>query len=379
MSGPQAEAAPPAQVPALRAMPAADPGITRAKRWRWLSFLALGVLALAALGAVLAFRARPPLVGVEIAATGPVTRLLAVNGRIAAAMTVDVRPAVTGVLVALPVAEGDTVTQGQLLGQVDAQAQASAVRQAVAGLDAALVAQAQARQALDRAEALGDTVAQSVRDADAFALQAAAQEVLRREAALEEARIVLDRHSLRAPIAGAVIDLTAEQGQIVGPSLPFLTLATLEAPLVEAVVDEIYATQIALGQTALLQLAGQTKTYEGHVRFVSTSVDVATGGLAVKIAFDTPVTAPIGLTVATNIIVDQLEAALTVPRTALQRSEAGMGVFLAKDGVAQFQPIAVVDWPAARLVVTDGLTEGDVVIADADGLSAGQAVAVDLP
>ena len=37
---------------------------------------------------------------------------------------------------------------------------------------------------------------------------------------------------------------------------------------------------------------------------------------------------------------------------------------------------AVIDWPAARLIVTEGLEAGDVVIADATGLVEGQAVSV---
>jgi hypothetical protein len=41
--------------------------------------------------------------------------------------------------------------------------------------------------------------------------------------------------------------------------------------------------------------------------------------------------------------------------------------------------VTVVDWPAARLIVTDGLSEGDVLITDAAGIADGQAVAVARP
>jgi hypothetical protein len=37
----------------------------------------------------------------------------------------------------------------------------------------------------------------------------------------------------------------------------------------------------------------------------------------------------------------------------------------------------VTDWPAARLIVTDGLAAGDRVITDSTGLTDGLAVAVD--
>ena len=65
--------------------------------------------------------------------------------------------------------------------------------------------------------------------------------------------------------------------------------------------------------------------------------------------------APIGLTVATNIIVERRDAALTLPRTALQTGADGTGVLVVRDGIAMFQPVSVVDWPAARLIVTGAL------------------------
>jgi len=129
-----------------------------------------------------------------------------------------------------------------------------------------------------------------------------------------------------------------------------------------------------LGQPAVLQLAGEARNRDGHVSFVSSLVDAATGGLAVKIAFESPVMAPIGLTVATNIIVEQSDAALTVPRTALQTGADGSSVLVVRDGTAMFQHVSVVDWPAARLIVTGGLTEGDAVIIDPTGVEPGQAV-----
>jgi hypothetical protein len=73
-----------------------------------------------------------------------------------------------------------------------------------------------------------------------------------------------------------------------------MTVADLGELVVEADVDEAYATQIAEGQPAVLQLAGETGTRDGHVSFVSRRVDVDTGGLAVKIAFDAPVDGPRG-------------------------------------------------------------------------------------
>lgn len=361
------------RVPALR--PAIPKTVAKRRLWLW---GAVGLLGLGLAGFVWFqfWMIRPVTVMVEIAALAPVTRVLAINGRIAAVHSVDVKSVVTGKLVKLSVAEGDVVDKDQILAQVDSAVQNASVRQAMAGLDAALVAQQQATETYARSVALGNNIPRSELEADALAVQSAAQEVARQTAVLDQAQIVLGNYTIRAPVSGTVLELGAEEGQLVGPSNRLLTLADLNDVLVEADVDEAYATQIAIGEPAVLQLAGNTETMSGHVSFVSRRVDEATGGLAIKISFDEPMTAPVGLTVTANVIVDQREAALTVPRTALVN---GGEVFLVADGVAKLQPVTVVDWPAARLIATSGLEEGNAVIVDATGIADGQPVAVDGP
>lgn len=323
------------------------------------------------------FEAKPRAVVVETATLAPVTRVLAVNGRIAALHPVEVRSAVTGSLTALLVSEGDFVAEDQILAQVDNDAQTAIVKQADAAMGSARVAQQEAAEAYDRAVFLGDDIARTVREASAHDVQTAGKEVARQIAALDQAKAVLETYTIRAPIAGKVVTLEVEDGQIVGPSVPLLTLADLGDLVVEADVDEVYAAQIVEGQSAVLQMAGETGTRQGHLSFVSTRVDVATGGLAIKISYDSPVKAPIGMTVTTNIIVEQRDAALTVPRTAMYTGDKGTGVFLVENGAVRFQSVSPVDWPADRLIVTEGLTAGDVYVTDTEGLVDGQAVTVE--
>jgi RND family efflux transporter MFP subunit len=272
------------------------------------------------------------------------------------------------------VAEGDFVRAGDDLARIDPAAQLAVLRQAVAGLDAALVAQAQARATLARTDALGANVSRAALDAATATAQAAAQDVARATAMVDQAQIQLANFTLRAPITGTVLALHVETGQSVDPSTRLLTIADLTGLVVETDVDEAYATQIRIGLPAVLQFAGEASVRPGQVRFVSQRIDAATGGLAVQLEFAEAVSAPIGLTVTANIIVDQQEAAFTVPRAAIVSTDAGTGVFVVADGMAQSRAVTVIDWPAARLVVTDGLIEGDTVITDAAGISNGQIV-----
>ena len=49
-------------------------------------------------------------------------------------------------------------------------------------------------------------------------------------------------------------------------------------------------------------------------------------------------------------------------------------VLLLEGTTARKRAVTVIDWPAARLIVTSGLTAGDILITDAPGLSDGQTV-----
>ena len=363
-------------VPALRPL-SPNPRKTP-RRWLWLAG-GLMIATAAVVGYLQPWTQGPLSVAVERVEMQPVTLLLAVSGRVEAQHSVDLRPLVSGPLTHVEVAEGERVEATQILARIDTEAQDAIVRQAMAGLDAALVAQQQAEATYARSLALGDNVSAVVLAADQRAALSAGQEVARMTALLDQAQVQLARHTLRAPISGTIVTMAAEVGQIADISTVLLTLADLTDLVVETDVDEAYAGRITVGQPAVLQLASEGEPRTGQVRSVSGLVDESTGGLAVEIGFESPPVAPIGLTVTANILVDEREAALTIPRTAIVTNGAGPVVFLVRDGTAQTQSVTVTDWPAARLIVTDGLAPGDLVILNPEDISDGQRVEPDAP
>src|SRR5690606_31307456 len=96
---------------------------------------------------------------------------------------------------------------------------------------------------------------------------------------------------------------------------------------------------------------------------------------AVRIAFDDPVSLPVGLTVSANIIVGEYPEAITVPRSAILTEAGKSHVMLLETGVAVLRNVVFSDWPAERVIVTSGLAEGDQVILDPAAVKPGQAVA----
>jgi RND family efflux transporter MFP subunit len=363
-------------------VPAEPPGrsdvvqpTTSRKKWIW-----AGVLVAALVGAALWYFqpwvSKGLAVTVETITPASLVRVLAVNGRIAPLHLVEVKPTVGGAVTAVLADEGDVVKAGDILAKVDPVQQQAAVRQALAGLDAGLAALSQAEANLARAEALGGTIARKALEDAQTARQTAGQEVARLTALFDQTQIELAKYTLLAPMAGTILARHAEAGQVVDPATSMFTVADLRQLVVETDVDEGYAARILPGMAAVLKLKGGTEKLDGSVSFVAPQVDAATGGLAVKIAFEEPVVVPVGLTVTANIIVDQLAAAIAIPRAAVVTDAAGSAVFVVVAGAAVQRAVTIVDWPADRLEVTSGLIAGDIVITDAAGLSDGLAISV---
>jgi RND family efflux transporter MFP subunit len=362
-------------VPALRnsAPPVSQPPGKSPSPWIWAGLTGIMILGVA-LWYFQPWATKGVSVVVETVMLSPMTRVLAVNGRIAPLHQIDVRPAVAGEVKEVLVDEGTAVRRGDLLVRLDPAKQQASVRQAVAGLDAGLVAQSQAEANLARATALGQNIARSALENAQTEWQRAVQEVARLTAIFDQAQIELQKFTISAPIAGTVLSRNVEPGQSVDQSTALFTLADLGALVVETDVDEVYAARIHPGLPAVMQLKGDTVRHDGLVSFVAATVDTATGGLQIKISFVRSIAAPVGLTVTANIIVETLDAAISVPRAAIVRDVAGTAVFVAADGTAVRRTVGVVDWPAERVQVTEGLVEGERVILDATGLADGQAI-----
>jgi RND family efflux transporter MFP subunit len=347
---------------------------TRKRRWSWwqlvlvLGLVAAGVYALVARP----WEPRPAVVAVETLVTGPFSQVLALNGRVAAQEAVKVRSSVSGQAVDVMADEGDVVEAGAVLVQLDTTEVRTRVDQARAALDAGIVSQRQAQANADRAIALGENATRANREDAELALSAASNEVARLQAALEQAQSQLANYTITAPLDGVVLDRRVDRGQLVDPQSDLFTVADIADLLVETDVDELYSSRIRDGLKALLRPVGHTVAQPGRVVFAAPTVDPATGGRAIKIAFDEPVDLPVGLTVNANIIVAETEDALTVPRGAIITEGTESHVMVLEGGVARPQAIEFSDWPAERVIVTEGLSEGQMVILDPTAVGAGE-------
>lgn len=358
-------------------MPKASAAQPRKRRVSgWLIAAILALVAGAGYAAVARpWEVKPIVVKMETVAQGPVSQVLAVTGRVAALRSVVVRPTVQARLVSVSADVGDAVVSGQLIAQLDDSEPKALVDQAAAALEAGKVRRDQARANLERTRALADNVTRATLNDAQAEFDAADQEVSRLQALLSQARTQLEQYAFRAPFDGVILSRAAEEGQIVDTQSELFTLADVSELLVETDVDELYSSQIRPGLKALLKPAGGTVSQSGTVTFAAPTVDSQTGGRAIKIAFDSAVSLPIGLTVNANIVVAENSSAISVPRSAVRTAGTRLFVLVDEAGMAREQDVKVVDWPAERLEITEGLAVGDRVILEPDKVKVGRTVA----
>ena len=320
---------------------------------------------------------KPIEISVETVAAGPATEILAVNGQLVPGNEVVLGAAVAGQISEVLVKEGDQVTEGQILARIEDTIAQAAVEQAEATLESARIDAESAQAAYDRALALKQSMSVSARDSARFTAEAAAAKVRQLAAAAQQARRQLALYHITSPIAGTVLSMNTELGQIVGAASTLFRIGDLAAPLVETDVDEVYGARMKPGLDARVATVGSREVAAATVSFVAPSVDPDTGGRTVRLAFDTPLEVPLpaGLTMSVNIVVETFDAAITLPRTAIRDLGGNPFVMLEKDGRAASVPVSVRSWPSDRLIVAGGLKPGDRVITEPQDIAEGALVA----
>jgi multidrug efflux pump subunit AcrA (membrane-fusion protein) len=181
-------------------------------------------------------------------------------------------------------------------------------------------------------------------------------------------------------MTGVVVTRGVDLGQLVDLQTELFVIADTGDLVVETDVDELYSAYVREGLKALLKPVGTSIVQGGKVVFAAPMVDSATGGREIKIAFDEKVSLPVGLTVNANLIVkSEVENALSLPRRAIVTDGGRSHVLVLENGVAVRREIGFSDWPSERVIVTEGLSEGDAVILDSGAVKPGDKAAPGKP
>lgn len=313
-------------------------------------------------------------------------------GTVQALNTVEIKAQVNGVLVSLPVKEGQEVKPGNVVALIDQRPYKAALDQATAQRAEDLAQLQSAKLDLARYQDLakkGFAPVQQVDDQQAQVNKLTAA-VQADTAAIEAAQINLDYCVIRAPISGRVSIYQTDVGNLIEVSSQTgIVSITQDRPIAAVFTlpeSDLPRIQDAMAKGTLPVVAytndDKTKLGDGTLLTPNNTIDTTTGTIQLKATFpnDNDRLWP-GEFINARLRVDTLHNAITVPLAAIQHGPDGLFVYtVAQNSTVQTQAIEVGYQDDAAAVVTKGLqADQTVVISGQSRLSPGTRVTTGNP
>jgi membrane fusion protein, multidrug efflux system len=327
--------------------------------------------------------ARPPAaqsvvadVVVEMEAPIEVTAI----GTVQPIAVVMVKSRIDGEITRVHFEEGQDVKEGDLLFSLDDRAARAQLRQSEANLERDRAQLQRFHLEVTRQTGLANRgVASAQKLEDTMTSEAMFEATVRAsEAAVENARVVLNYTTIRAPITGRTGSVSFKRGNIVKAVdtaqivLPLVTITQLRPIYVAFTIPERHLTALRAAQSAgrlpvIVTLPDQPeKLITGALTFVDNQVDAATGTISLKATFANEDTWlwP-GQFVNVTLRLGTEANAITAPSIGIQVGQNGPYVYLINDdSTVEMRLVRVNRTIGDKTVVADGLVAGDRIVTD---------------
>ncbi|MGB9722299.1 MAG: efflux RND transporter periplasmic adaptor subunit [Chloroflexia bacterium] len=256
--------------------------------------------------------------------------------------------------------------QEQEAAVTEAQARLTAARAHLQGLlsgpEEAARAEAEARVAQARAN-----LSRLQAGSDSIQVQILERELFLAQLSLEQARAELDKTRLLAPFAGTVVELAADEGEVVGAYSSLVRLADLRQLQIRARIDEIDVGWVSPGQAVTVTLdAFPGRPLRGTVQEIAPAVTIDRGTpyylTTIALRPPLPVTLRLGMAANLTIVTVEKEDALLIPRQAVERIGEGYYVTVLREGRSERVRITLGVADPQYYEVLSGLEEGERVL-----------------
>jgi membrane fusion protein, multidrug efflux system len=297
-------------------------------------------------------------------------------GTVIAYNTDIVRTQITGELTQITFTEGQAVTAGDQLAQIDPRPYQAQLDQTIANrtrdqaqLDNAIANLGRYTELLSKGYAtpqLADT-----QKAQVAQLQSS---IKADEALIEQATVQLGYTRLTSPISGVTGVRQIDIGNIIHPTDPNgLVVVTQIEPisliftLPESDLPQIQA-QMAKGQLTVLAYSqdDKIKLGEGKLLLANNQIAQTTGTIQLKATF--PNTAHMlwpGQLVNARLLIDTRKDGLTIAAPAVQQGQSGSYVYvISPQGKAEVRPVTVAQIFEGQVLIDKGLEANETVVID---------------
>ncbi|MBB5608985.1 MULTISPECIES: efflux RND transporter periplasmic adaptor subunit [unclassified Janthinobacterium] len=301
-------------------------------------------------------------------------------GTMVAVRGVDVTTEIAGLVRTINFKSGQDVAAGQLLVQLNADADIAQLRALEAASELAVSVLAR-----DRQQFAAQAISQAQIDSDLADLKS-------KQALAAQQAALVQKKTIRAPFAGKLGITTVNPGQYLNPGDKIVTLQTIDPIYVDFYIPQKNLSGLQVGQVLNLSSdAYANVAFAGKVSAISSKVDPATRNVQVEATVANPKRQLLpGMFANVNVEVGDKKLYLTLPQTAITYNPYGSTVFVvypasqAPKPATASAPAASASAPAApppkagdlvvqQVFVTTGETRGDQV-AVLTGLTEGQQV-----
>jgi membrane fusion protein (multidrug efflux system) len=289
-------------------------------------------------------------------------------GTLAPVRGVDVTTEIAGLVREVRIKSGDEVKAGQVLFEMNADADIAQMRalQASADLSATTLKR-------DKLQLAAQAIAQAQVDADEADLK-------NRQALVAQQKALVDKKTIRAPFAGKLGITAVNPGQYLNPGDKLVTLQTIDTVYVDFFVPQKQLASLSIGQKLnLTNDAYPGLGFAAKVTSISPKIDAATRNVQVQATVPNAKRQLLpGMFANVSLEQGDKKKYLTLPQTAITYNPYGSTVFVLAPPAAGAKDALKDDKGNAHLVaqqvfVTTGPTRGDQV-AVLTGVKEGQTV-----
>ncbi len=332
-----------------------------------------------------AVHAAPPQVGVVTIHAQPVILTSELPGRTTAYRIADVRPQVNGLILSRLFTEGDDVTAGQQLYQIDPSPYQASLDSAKAAVQKARASVTSARLTVARDRSLVQAFAVSKQDLDndVATLQQDEADVASALASVETANINLAYTKVYSPISGrsgrssvtegalvtadqttSLVTITQLDPIYVDVTQPVTTLLRLKRELRSGLIKSAGADQ---AEVHLILEDGTEYAEAGRLQFSEVNVDQDTGSVTLRAIFPNPDEFLLpGMFVRERIQEGVSAHGLLVPQQGVTHDPQGRptALIVDKDNKVENRILVADRAIGSSWLVTKGIADGDRVIVE---------------
>jgi membrane fusion protein, multidrug efflux system len=294
-------------------------------------------------------------------------------GNVEAYSTINVKALIAGELTKVHFTEGDSVTKGQLLFEIDRRPYDEAVRQAEANLarDAANLANAEADARRFAILVQHGAVALQDNDAKQAAARALQATIAADRSAIDNAKLNVIYCSVHSPIDGRTGNLMVKEGNIIKANDIALVVINQVNPIYvtfavpEAEFPAIHDRMRSGLMVEATPTGDDRGPAHGKLTFADNAVDSSTGTIKLKGTFENPGQRlwP-GQFVNVVLTVRNQANAVVVPSEAVQTSQKGQFVYVVRNNKVEMRPVVIDRSVGSDIALKSGVEPGEVVVTD---------------